>query len=228
MAKMNGSIFGRARNSIGGVTFLKGLAREGTQQTARQKVKPNDPRSNAQKSQRSKMSFAVANERLMGIEKLKPMWDSAISKLPAYQSFMSYLLNSMRDSDTVPKLGYFTPVVGKGDLHYPETIALNTPSSGNWSLNWSDETGENGSPDDRIYIFEMGIQENTEMDNPIIGVAAAGSYRSDKSQTLGTTDALRNYGGLMVATCFVRYENNVITKFSKIHTFAEHLTLPTT
>lgn len=116
MATFNGNIFGRARKSIGGITFLKSQARTGTQQAARQRVVPKDQKSPAQMSQRDKMKYAVAVERLITVSELKPGWNRAVSKLPPYQSFISYLLKSMDKSKSTPSLGSFLPPVGNGEL----------------------------------------------------------------------------------------------------------------
>lgn len=223
MAKFNGNIFSRARNSIGGVTFLKSMGGTGSQQTARQKVVPADAKTPAQQLQRAKMSFAVSIERSVSTPILKPAWDSAISKLPAYQSFISYLMKSMSESTPKPTIGFYIPPVGRGLLHAPNSLSIFQEENKNWAFQWSEELGENGKDTDSAIILIIG---NTFRDgNPNSNLV---SVRTQYPRKDGVVFAVSNsqyetFNGFTAILWFTQKQPNGTSIFSPIKAASVHL-----
>lgn len=197
MATFNGNIFGRARKSMGGITFLKTQARNGTQQAARQKVRPHDPKTQKQMSQRERMKYAVDVERLIGTKNIDPIWNRAISKLPPYQSFVSYLLKSMNYSNPKPELGSFLPTVGDGIQTEPSIRTASMFDDKTISVNLHINNLDDFDQNARIYFKAVGCKKN-EQKTPSILIHQEDQTASANMLTFLTLpENSSDYGGVI-------------------------------
>lgn len=150
MATLENGIMGRVKGKIGGIVFSSARGKEGKLNTARSFVKPANPQTTDQTTQRTFFSAAVEIVRRIGSAIYTDDWNRANGQNAGFQSLVSVILGARTDGTN-----FAAPAeVNLGTLHSPATITLaNGASSGQLKVTWSTETGDNGtSADDAIII----------------------------------------------------------------------------
>lgn len=175
MAQFEGGIFSRGRGKVSGIVFSEASTRRGKKQTARELVKPHDPKTSrqllARKAQSDTSEIVLEyNNRFSnsvpGIAQsfTDAVYRKAVGQLSGFQSLKSVLL-SARDlsADSVVFSELPSPTIA-GNLHTPNSVSFQPIASDQIQIDWSTELGSNGSPNDTVITailstsFAQGVQ----------------------------------------------------------------------
>jgi hypothetical protein len=150
MAKLSGGVFGVVTGKTGGIVFSTARGSAGKVNTARAFVKPSNPNTADQQSQRNFFTACIDIVRRIGSSVYQDDWNRGVGQNPGYQSLVSTIL-SARASGT----DFDAPAeVNLGTLYAPGTIAAATGSgAGEIDVTWSTENGDNGEATDYVVIF---------------------------------------------------------------------------
>lgn len=148
MGQLDGGITGVMTGKVAGIVGSKARGRRGTINTVRQYVRPANPNTPDQQTQRSKFGDALFIVRALGPSIYQSDFNRAVNQLPGFQSLMSVFLNNLDGAGllTAP------PDIPLGDLHFPDTFAFNTAGATEGiSMDWSTELGANGTSGDGVF-----------------------------------------------------------------------------
>jgi hypothetical protein len=155
MAIITGGLHGRPAGNVAGVVYGAARTRVGKAVTARELVYPSNPQTAAQMLQRHIFMESLSATRNLGAGCWQDNWNRAIGQLPGFHSMMSILLNNT-DSSEQFSAPADTPL---GDLHYPDTVTITTGTgaSGTIDVDYSTETGDNGTNADELALVLIGV-----------------------------------------------------------------------
>jgi len=150
MAKLDGGLLGRVTGKIGGIVFSSARGPAGKLNTARSYVKPANPQTTDQTTQRNFFAAAVEIVRRIGSAIYTNDWNRASGQNAGFQSLVSNILGAKTGTTN-----WTAPAeVNLGTLHAPATVTLaNGPSSGQLKVTWSTELGDNGTTADDVVII---------------------------------------------------------------------------
>lgn len=182
MAKLTAGIFSEASGHNNGLVFGKARTRDGKKTTVRQLVKPSNPNTNAQQSQRGRFSAALQIVKSIGRSIYSIDWQNAVDNLPGFQSLMSIMTNAL--SDTGASLS--APASATlGSRHFPDTFAA-AASTDQIDVTWSTELGEIGAADDDAVVIAVEVTDaGPDWDRIVILDQSA--IRSEGSATISHT-----------------------------------------
>lgn len=160
MSKIEGGILGTVKGKIGNIVFSEARGREQKINTVREFVKPTNPQTSAQTTQRNKFDSVVRAARLHGSSLWDTLFNRAVGNLPGFQSFVSHHLNYM-----VSDYEFELPAdLNTGSLDYPDSFSAATGAgSGEVDLTWSTEIEAGGSADDQCNLYGM-TKSNASVD----------------------------------------------------------------
>ena len=170
MAKLDGGLLGRVTGKIGGIVFSSARGPAGKLNTARSYVRPANPNTTDQQTQRGFFSAAVEIVRRIGSSIYTNDWNRASGQNAGFQSLVSVILGAKTGSTN-----FTAPAeVNLGTLHAPATISLSAgSSSGEIDVEWSTELGDNGTNADDVVIICYPVNKD----------GAADATRDEATQT---------------------------------------------
>lgn len=180
MAVMTASALGRPRGKIGNIVFGSARSRTGKIVTARSLVRPANPNTAAQQTQRSKFSDSVFIMRHWGTTVYQSHWNRAIGQLPGFQSGMSILLDNMDETGQIEA----PPNTPLGPLHIPDTLDVVTGAAvGTLDVTWSNEVGIDGTAADIMrFVWCPAIRADRSADS--IDKTMSGESRASSPYTV--------------------------------------------
>ena len=165
MSVITGGIFSKPRGKTGGIVFGAARTRQGKLATARELVKPSNPNTALQQTQRSKFKSALDLVRRLGAAIYQVAWNRSIGQLPGFQSMVSIFLNQMDSSKDITLVND----INLGILHFPDTFSISSPSAGDFSYTNSTELGSNGTADDEFKLLLIAKTDaNRQLANGVI------------------------------------------------------------
>jgi len=132
MSVISGGIFSKPRGKTGGIVFGAARTRQGKLATARELVKPSNPNTSLQQTQRSKFKSALDLVKRIGSTIYRTDWNRSVGQLPGFQSMLSIFLNQMDASKDL----ILTHDVNLGTLSKPDNLAFASPSAGQIKVSW--------------------------------------------------------------------------------------------
>jgi len=152
MARLDGGIFSRPRGKTANIVFGAARTRKGKVVTARELVRPSNPNTSAQQTQRSKFKEALEITRKVGKAIYGSDLNRAVSQLPGFQGLMSIIMNNMDDNYDLSKpsnlnlgsLGFTTNFTVETNPTGPGIFISQDPDSGS--------PGEVNDPLVQIYV----------------------------------------------------------------------------
>jgi hypothetical protein len=179
MAILQGGLLGVVTGKIGGMVFSSARGLDGKVNTVRGYVKPSNPNTTDQQTQRGFFTAAVDIVRRIGSGVYTDDWNRAVGQNAGFQSLLSTILGARADSSD-----FEAPAeVNLGTLHAPATIAGATGgSAGEIDVTWSTETGDNGEATDTVVIFAYAADKTKST-----SVARSVSVAARNDGTTGVT-----------------------------------------
>lgn len=184
MSKFPGGIFSKASGQVSGLVFSQARTRQGKLMTARQLVIPTNPQTFKQQNNRYAQTIATRMVTTLGPGIYRNDWDEQAGMNAGYASLLSIIRQNYKASNILDP-GYAStwvsipPQSSLGDLHFPDTFSISSPSSGEVDFSWSTELGSNGSGTDQaVAVLFDGASTNILSD--VINVAySVQALRSD-------------------------------------------------
>lgn len=181
MSVISGGIFSKPRGKTGGIVFGAARTRQGKLATARELVKPSNPNTALQQTQRSKFKSALELVRRFGASVYQSAWNRSIGQLPGFQSMLSIMLNQMDSSKDITLVND----INLGSLHFPDTFTPTSPAAGSLEVDFSDENGPNGTAEDKSVILAFAKTDaNRQLANGV-GVTSSTTREDGASVITG-------------------------------------------
>jgi hypothetical protein len=183
-----GGLFSQPAGKIGNVVFGAARDRSGKVVTAREFVKPSNPQTPGQTTQRNKFSQSLDIVREVGPDVYQGDWNRAIGQLAGFQSWMSIMLNAMDDNLDLTQ----PPTINLGTLHFPNTSNVAVGAAGEADVTWSTDGGDNGTANDQLQVVAIPSLD-TVRDNNLVRVIQDAALRSAGAFTITGLDSGSNY-----------------------------------
>ncbi len=179
MSVISGGIFSKPRGKTGGIVFGAARTRTGKLATARELVKPSNPNTALQQTQRGKFKSALDLVRRISATIYQTAWNRSIGQLPGFQSMVSIFLNQMASNKDITLVND----INLGTLHFPNTFTLSSPVAGQLAFVNSTELGSNGTNLDIVNIIAFAKTDaNRQLANGVI--TDNGALREDGGDAL--------------------------------------------
>jgi len=181
MAKIPGGITSKPSGKLGNIIFGAARTPQGKVATAREAVDPSNPNTSAQQAQRGKFAQAVSIVQDIGPEIYQGDWNRAVGQLPGFQSWQSILLNNLADDGTLSA----PPTRPLGKLHFPDTWdAQPGDNAGYIKVSWSDETGDNGTDQDKQIVVAIEQEKPSSGDREVKTVVPPGGRTEGRTNVV--------------------------------------------
>lgn len=184
MSKLLGGIFSRPSGQTSGLVFGAGRTSRGKQVTVRELVIPANPNTSAQKTQRSRFTFALEIVKAIGASVYAFDWNRAVKQLPGFQSLMSIMTLAVDgDSGALSTPGSTT----LGARHFPNDFTASA-GTGEILVTWSDEDGDLGAAADKAVVIAIATDPDSGGTSRAVAVNQS-QTRADTGASLAAPDA---------------------------------------
>jgi hypothetical protein len=179
MSVISGGIFSKPRGKTGGIVFGAARTRQGKLATARELVKPSNPNTALQQTQRGKFKSALDLVRRIGSTVYRTAWNRSVGQLPGFQSMISIFLGQMAANKDITLVND----INLGLLHFPDTFSIASGAAGRLDVTWSGSDIGNGTDADKSVILAFAKTDtNRQASN---GVAVGGgTERADEEAVI--------------------------------------------
>lgn len=206
MAKFESNIFSIALGSVGSTTFSRARDRRGRIQTARSRVIPANPQTQPQTDARNNLTDSVRMAQQYLITESKPIWDRAVSKLPAYQSLMSVFQRAKIGSSGAVTFVNLVTGIYLGRLVQTD-FNYSFPNPNEAHINWDPPLIGNQSPNDVLHGFVASRTFNAAFPPQnrmfVFGTQLPLKIRSDGNAFYDITNLANRGAGIAIMAYFV-------------------------
>lgn len=159
MAKLNGGLHGEPNGKVANIVYSKARGRNGKVVTARQKVDPSNPQTQAQQDQRGKFQKALNIVQFLGSPIYSSDLNRAVGDLPGFQSLQKIFLDNLDSSGVLSK----PSDISLGQLDHlaslSQTLSTTSPTV---SLSFNSDSGDLGTSSDEVVAFAMNGSTETD------------------------------------------------------------------